>query len=65
MNLPTLEDDLLKLVIDLESLEKQYKDKKHQDNDKIIEGIYKGQYEAYLYASTKIKQLLRWNGVIE
>lgn len=49
-----IEQDFINLTNDLAYYGNQYKDLKHEGDDKICKGIFKGKSEVYLFASKKI-----------
>lgn len=63
----TLETELKKLLADFEGYRDEYKSA--QEDPKLDPDrnghIFRGKYEAYTFASNRLRRLLQWHGVIE
>jgi hypothetical protein len=60
-----LETDLKHLLVKLEEHRDEYKEMKHQDGDKDCELIYRGKTEAYWFAASELRNLLKWHSVLK
>jgi len=60
-----LETDLKHLLVKLEGHRDDYYEMKHQDDDKECEAIYRGKSEAYWFAASELRALLKWHGVLK